>query len=158
MSSLNPEQAASPGLLRIFASMVYDTLLLAAISIAYGAIITALSVVINGAPPQGERIHYSSIAQVSISLGWLLILTGFYAYFWTRFGQSLGMKTWRIQVVDAQTLQIPSLSQALKRSACAWLSLLFFGAGYWLSLIHPQKRLLHDLVSKTRLVLLKKTK
>ena len=147
---------ASPNLLRIFASMVYDSLLLAAISIAYGAIVVGTRVAVFGQPEAGHRIQWSLPAGIIITLGWLFILMFFYIYFWQKFGQTLGMKTWRIQVVDTQTNQLISYTQACKRSVAALVSLIFFGVGYWLSLVHPQDRLLHDLFSGTRLILLKK--
>lgn len=154
-----PEAAiefVSPNLLRIFASMVYDCLLLVAISIAYGAVVVGLRVAILGQPDVGQRIHWGLFAGIVITLGWLATLMFFYIYFWQKFGQTLGMKTWRIQLVDAKTNQQVSYSQALKRSLFAWLSFLFLGAGYWYKLIHPQQRLLHDLASDTKLILLKK--
>ena len=150
------QEFASPNLLRIFGAMVYDCLLLAAISIAYGAVVVGLRVVIFGQPEAGQRIHWSLFASIGITLGWLAVLMFFYVYFWQKFGQTLGMKTWRIQLVDAKTNQLVSYSQAWQRSGCAWLSLVFFGVGYWCKLIHPQQRLLHDLASGTKLILLKK--
>lgn len=147
---------ASPNLLRIFAAMVYDSLLLAAISIAYGAVVVGLRVAIFGQPDAGQRIHWSFFSSVVITLGWFAVIMFFYIYFWQKFGQTLGMKTWRIQLVDAKTNQLVSYSQACKRSLFAWLSLLFLGAGYWCKLIHSQQRLLHDVASGTKLILLKK--
>jgi len=149
---------ASPGLLRIFASMVYDSLLLAAISIAYGALVVGVSVAVMGQPEAGHRIEWAPPAKLLITLGWLLILIFFYIYFWQKFGQTLGMKTWRIQLVDAQTNQLISRSQGITRSLAAMLSLACMGIGYWFSLAHPQRRLLHDVISGTRLILLKKSK
>ncbi len=154
-----PEPAiefVSPGLLRIFASMIYDGLLLAAISIAYGALVVGIRVAIVGQPETGQRIQWGLPAGIIVTLGWLLTLMFFYIYFWQKFGQTLGMKTWRIQVVNTHTNQLISYSQAYKRSAAALVSLMFFGVGYWVSLVHPQRRLLHDLFSGTRLILLKK--
>lgn len=151
-----PIEFASPNLLRIFASMVYDSLLLAAISIAYGALVVGLRVVIFGQPDAGQRIHWSLFAGIAITLGWLAVLMFFYVYFWQKFGQTLGMKTWRMQLVDAKTNQLVNYSQAFKRSLFAWLSLLLLGAGYWYKLINPQQRLLHDVASGTKLILLKK--
>jgi len=151
-----PVEFASPKLLRIFAAMVYDSLLLAAISIAYGAVVVGLRVAIFGQPDAGQRIHWGWLASLSITLGWLVILMFFYVYFWQKFGQTLGMKTWRIQLVDATTNRGVSYRQAWKRSLFAWLSLLFLGAGYWYKFIHPQQRLLHDVASGTKLILLKK--
>jgi uncharacterized RDD family membrane protein YckC len=151
-----PVEFAAPGLPRIFAAMVYDSLLLAAISIAYGALVVAIEVAIFGQPDSGKRIQWNLPAQILITLGWLLTIMFFYIYFWQKFGQTLGMKTWRMQVVDASSNQLISYRQALKRCCAACLSLACLGAGYWLKLINPQGRLLHDLLSGTKLILLKK--
>lgn len=147
---------ASPGLLRIFAAMVYDGLLLAAISIAYGALVVGIDVALFGQPEAGQRIQWSLFAKIIITLGWLVVLMFFYIFFWKKFGQTLGMKTWRIQLVDAQSNQLITYSQAISRSFVAFLSLLFFGVGYWYKFIHPQQRLLHDVLSGTKLILLNK--
>lgn len=147
---------ASPGLLRIFASMVYDSLLLVAISIGYSAVVVGLRVLLVGTPEHGHRIEWGVLAGTLVTVGWFAVLMFFYIYFWQKFGQTLGMKTWRIQLVDTQTHQLISFARAGKRSMAALLSLLLLGAGYWFSLVHPQRRLLHDLLSGTRLILLKK--
>lgn len=146
----------APALPRIIAAMVYDSLLLAAISIAYGAIIVASHVIVFGVPDVGQRIQWGLWAEVLITLGWLLLIMTFYVFFWHKFGQTLGMKTWRIQLIDAQTHQGVSYAQSCKRSFYALCSLILFGVGYWYQLFHPQRRLLHDLLSGTQLILLKK--
>ncbi len=147
---------ASPGLLRIFAAMAYDSLLLAAVSIAYGAVVLGIYVLIWGAPETGERVYWSLPAKIIISVGWLFLIMMFYGFFWQKFGQTLGMKTWRIQLIDAQTHQGVDWSKAIKRSGFALISLGFLGIGYWFRWFNPQQRLLHDLMSGTQLVLLKK--
>ncbi len=147
---------AVPGFMRIFASMVYDSLLLAAISITYGAIVVGLRILIMGQPEVGQRIRWDMVSSILITLGWLSVLMFFYIYFWHKFGQTLGMKTWRLQLVDAQTNQLPSYQQSIKRSFCALLSLILFGFGYWYRFANPQQRLMHDVFSGTKLILLKK--
>ena len=147
---------AAPGLLRIFAAMGYDTLLLAALSIGYSAVVVGLRVLIVGAPEAGQRIHWGLISGSLVTLGWVAIIMGFFIYFWHKFGQTLGMKTWRIQMVDEKTNQFASYHQCVKRSAVAFLSLLVFGFGYWYKFTNPKQRLLQDVLSDTKLVLLKK--
>ncbi len=154
-SSPTPEFAA-PGLPRIIAAMGYDCLLLAAISITYGALVVGVRVAIFGQPEAGHRIHWDLLSGTFVTFGWFAVLMGFYMYFWHKFGQTLGMKTWRIQVVDSQTYQLPTYSQCGKRALGALLSLALLGFGYWSQLIHPKGRLLHDLLSGTQLILLKK--
>lgn len=157
ISGLSPIEYVTPSMLRIFASMVYDTLLLSAISITYGALVVALRIIIYGQPSEGQRIEWGFVSGCMITVGWLLALMCFYIYFWHKFGQTLGMKTWRFQLVDAKTNQLPTYKQCFQRSLCALFSLLFLGIGYWMKFIHPQKRSLHDLASNTKLILLKKS-
>lgn len=146
----------APGLPRIIAAMGYDGLLLAALSIAYGALVVVLRVVIVGQPEAGQRIHWDLVSGTLVTFGWLGVLVSFYLYFWHKFGQTLGMKTWRIQVIDSQTCQPPSYAQCGKRALGALLSLVLLGFGYWCQLIHPKGRLLHDVLSGTQLILVKK--
>ena len=156
-NSKNPVvEYASPALLRIFASMVYDTLLLAAISIAYGALVVGLHVLIQGQPEAGQRIQWNLISSVFITIGWLAVLMLFYIYFWHRFGQTLGMKTWRLQMIDSETYELASYKKCFIRSVSALFSLVAFGFGYWYKFFNPKQKMLHDVTSGTQLILLKK--
>ncbi|MES2824749.1 MAG: RDD family protein [Pseudomonadota bacterium] len=154
--STSPTEYQTPGMLRIIAAMVYDSLLLAAVSIAYGAIVVGLRVLIQGQPEVGQRIQWNIVSGSLITLGWLAMLVLFYMYFWHRFGQTLAMKTWRFKMVDAQTNQPANYQQCALRSLAAILSLLLLGFGYWCRFFHPQKRMLHDVLSGTKLILLQK--
>jgi uncharacterized RDD family membrane protein YckC len=146
----------SPSLLRIFAAMVYDSLLLAAISIAYGAAVLGVRVMFVGRPEVGQRIQWDGISSMFITLGWLSILVLFYVFFWHKFGQTLGMKTWRLQVIDSLSCKQPSYKQSVVRSLTAIVSLITLGFGYWCKFFHPQQKMLHDLLSGTQIILLKK--
>ncbi len=139
MKSKQPDPAPryqSPGLLRIAASMVYDSLLLAAVSIAYGAVVVGLRVVIQGQPEPGHRIQWGFVSGSLVSLGWLAMLVLF-------------------QMLDAQTYQRASYKQCITRSFAAILSVVLLGFGYWCKFFHPQKKMLHDMLSGTTLILLK---
>ena len=155
-ANILPVEYESPSLIRVFAAMVYDSLLLAAVSLAYGAVVVALRVLIVGSPEAGQRVQWSLLSGALVSIGWLLTLVLFYAYFWHKFGQTLAMKTWRFQLVDAKTNQLPSYKQCLVRSCAAVLSFVLLGFGYWCKLFHPRKRMLHDVLSDTKLILLNK--
>lgn len=146
---------ATPSLLRRFAAMLYDSLLLMALSVLYGALTVAFNLLINGAPASGEKIAWGNWGIV-VFLGWVLTLAGFFCYFWCKSGQTLGMKTWRIKMFDAQALQLPSLSQALQRCLLAPLSLLVLGLGYWFIYTNTERQTLHDKLSNTRILLLSK--
>jgi len=81
----------------------------------------------------------------------LIALFGFFAHFWTRAGQTLGMQVWGIRVQNADGTAI-SLWQALLRFVVAIASWLCVGLGFFWSLFDKQKRCWHDLYSQTQLV------
>ena len=135
--------------------MVYDSLLIMAISILYGAIMAGINVAIKGAPATGERITWGVFGVVVFS-GWILTIGLFFCYFWHKSGQTLGMKTWRIKMVNSHDLNSPSYSQCIIRFFCAPISLCLFGAGYWLMYTNTERQTLHDKISKTRTLLLRK--
>ena len=83
-----PVEYESPSLIRVFAAMVYDSLLLAAVSLAYGAVVVALRVLIVGSPEAGQRVQWSLLLGALVSIGWLLTLVLFYAYFWHKWKKS----------------------------------------------------------------------
>lgn len=86
----------------------------------------------------------------------LLIFTG--AYFvisWTRGGQTIGMKPWRLRVVCANGSPIDA-KRATIRFLLALISLAVLGLGFLWALFDPQRRAWHDVAAGTLLVRLEK--
>ena len=145
----------SAGLLKRFAAMVYDSLLLIALGLAYGALATGLKVGLEGAPPQGEALDWGAW-RLPLFLGLLLVWGGFFYYFWGRNGQTLGMRAWRLQLVDASTGKPTNPRQRLLRLPIAALSLACAGLGYFWGWLDPQGLCLPDRLSQTRVLQLPK--
>lgn len=80
---------------------------------------------------------------------------GFYLYFWSRQGQTLGMMAWRIKLVDMQGLK-PSWEQLFKRAGLAPISLLCLGLGYLWFYIGSTQQTWHDRFSQTLVVYIPK--
>lgn len=78
----------------------------------------------------------------------LLLAGGFYCWFWTHGGQTLGMRAWRLMVVDTSGKPI-GWSHAALRYVCALLSWLSLIGVLW-CLVDSERRCLHDLASGTR--------
>lgn len=146
---------STPGVLRRFAAMVYDSLLLMAVSILYGAVTTGINILIKGAPEMGERVSWGIWGWV-VFAGWILTIGFFFCYFWHKSGQTLGMKTWRMKIVNDADLRSPGYKKCVIRFLCAPFSLLLLGIGYWLIYANPERQTLHDKISKTRTLLLAK--
>lgn len=150
-----PADFATPSLLRRLAAMVYDSLLLMAVSILYGAVATGINVAINGAPATGERIIWGTFG-IWVFAGWILTVGYFFCYFWRKSGQTLGMKTWRMKMYRSESLQLPGYGQCALRCCLAPVSMLLFGLGYWLMYFNQDRQTLHDKLTSTRVLLLAK--
>lgn len=128
------------GLLRRLAAILYDVMLLAAI-----LFLAALP----AAPLLGESP--SAGAELLFRLYLLLIIFGFFAWFWAHGGQTLGMRAWRIKLQNRNPGAV-TLWQLMLRFIVATFSWLAFGLGFLWSLIDKEKLTWHDRYSMTELV------
>jgi len=138
--------AAAPSLWRRLAAIFYDSWLVAALWLL-GAIADTFIRAGLGVAAEGSHLPLQL---------YLLLAPGvFFGWFWTHGGQTLGMRAWRLKLLDREGAPV-TWRQALIRYAAAWLSLLALGIGYlWVWLDHDG-RAWHDRLSGTRLVLLRK--
>ncbi len=118
--------------------MLYDGLLIIAIWMA-----TLLVWVIAS----GGEVVTGWLIQVVLFSQWL----GFYLYFWSRQGQTLGMTAWRIRLVN-QDGTAPDILQLLKRAAIAPISVFCAGLGYLWFYIGDRQQTWHDRASQTLVV------
>jgi len=141
------DNATVPGLIRRLAAMFYDLWLLFALwllgSTADTFIRQALYADSNTGNPLLLQIYLALVPFV------------FFAWFWTHGGQTLGMRSWRIKVLDKQGNAL-TLQLALKRLLWACISLLPLGMGYVWMLFDRDQLAWHDHLSGTRLVMLEK--
>lgn len=126
-------------LVRRFAAILYDLLLVIAI-----LLIASLPWVMFGV----ERGQPAYIAY-TIFIYSLIIL--YFAWFWTHGGQTLGMKAWKIRVVNQQQQAI-SWPFALLRAVSAFVSLVLLGMGFWYALFDSRRRGWHDIISRSQLI------
>ena len=80
-----------------------------------------------------------------------LVLCVYFTWFWTHGGQTLGMRAWKIRVVDLNNQPL-TWTQAGMRFFWSLISWMVFGLGYVWALFDPEQLTLHDRMSKTRLV------
>ena len=84
-----------------------------------------------------------------------LVAGAYFLWCWLHGGQTLAMQTWRLCLVNHMGGAVSSL-QAIKRYFWASAGLLFFGAGFLWALFDREGMFLHDRLTGTRLVTLKK--
>jgi uncharacterized RDD family membrane protein YckC len=141
----DPADVESAGLLRRLAALFYDTLLLVGVLMT----VTWLLLPLTG----GEAITRETVGAFEYLYRALLLglVIAYYAFSWTRSGQTLGMLAWRIRVVRRDG-GLVRWRDALIRLAASVLSWLPAGLGYFWMLLDRDRLTWHDRLSRTRVV------
>ena len=147
------------GFWRRFASLVYDTLAIIAFAMltvvlylfAVQGLITLDVIGLNGAEDVSALIQESLLLSSVRSALLVTVALVFFGYFWTKSGQTIGMRAWRLKVQTNEGCLI-SWPQSIVRSLSALL-----GLGNLVVLIDfKNKKALQDYISKTEVVTLTK--
>jgi len=147
------------GFWRRFASLVYDILVIIAFAMlttilylfAVQALILAGVLHLNGAEDVSALIQNSPWLYNIRGILLVIVSLLFFGYFWTKSGQTIGMRAWRlkVQTLDGKLISWP---QAFIRSITAVL-----GLGNLLVLVDfKNKNALQDYLSKTCVIALTK--
>ena len=154
-------------LFRRLGSLLYDGLLVLALLF----IATAILMPFRGGQFQSHEWGYGVYL--------LLVVFLFFAWFWTRDGQTLGMRAWKIRLVSSTGgliswrqaglrfvpgllfIGLAKIGEALLPSAAKPIGLLclgLFALDFCWALLDKEKRCLHDLIASTRMVHIKEAK
>jgi uncharacterized RDD family membrane protein YckC len=138
------QAAATPAHLgwRLIAA-VYDLLPL----LALWFFATVLALALTGGALDVQRLGGKVLVQALV----LLASAAYFALSWSRGGQTIGMKPWRLRVVRGDGTS-PDLAHALLRFAVALVSLAALGIGFWWALFDTQRRTWHDIAAGTLMV------
>lgn len=129
------------GLLRRFAAILYDALLVAALLF----LATVPFIAVRG----GEPVEVGDNAWYQIVL--VGVVYAFFVGFWTRSGRTLGMQSWGLQLQTNEDRK-PTFASASVRFIVAIISWLPAGLGFWWQLWDRDRLTWHDRISGTRLV------
>jgi uncharacterized RDD family membrane protein YckC len=121
-------------------SLCYEVVLLAAILFVAGWIFLAADPLL---PPALTRPFFQ--------LYLLIVTAAYFIYCWTRGGQTLPMKTWRIRLVTVDGTAI-STTKAARRYIFALASVALCGGGFGWALIDRNGQFLHDRLAGTQLI------
>ncbi|HEX3895796.1 MAG TPA: RDD family protein [Rudaea sp.] len=140
---MNAETSAPPVSLGLrLLALLYDVLPLLGLWFLAGVVGVALT----GGALDPHRLNYKILMQALV----LAFTAGYFVLSWTRGGQTIGMRAWKLRLTMRDGSRV-LLTAALLRFFLACLSLILLGAGYWWSLFDPQRRTLHDALSDTRM-------
>ncbi|WP_047046314.1 RDD family protein [Vibrio mexicanus] len=146
------------GLMRRLGALFYDALIILALEMmAAGLIIALLQAfeamsILNVAPyidisdMLSKHPVWSPLFTLYLAVVWIY----FFVFFWTRAGQTLGMRAWKLQVRNQEGGRITA-TQALIRIATS-----AFGLGNLIVLFDPKNRSFQDIWAKTDVVVLPK--
>lgn len=149
----SPQQYPPAGLLRRLAAMIYDSLLLMGISLCYGALAVAFEKMVLGFDVESG----SATPGTGFQIGWVVVIIVFFTFFWRRGGQTLGMRSWRVQVLNKDGSYL-TITQCLMRCCLAPLSLGLAGIGYLWCVWDKEGQTLHDKFSRSCVIVLPKVK
>lgn len=139
--SINKKNYAS--LMRRLFAIAYDCFLLLALLFITTAIFNSLN--------HGTAIESDDMLYIPLVITLSVITFFFFSWFWIHGGQTLGLKTWRLRVIDTDFNPI-SWQQSSIRFFVAIISAGFFGIGFFWSFFHKERKTWHDIVSKTVVV------
>jgi uncharacterized RDD family membrane protein YckC len=122
-------------------------------AIIYDTVLAGFSIVIVAAIPAYAftALTGAKVPDVIMMLIYAAMAYGFFGWFWTHGGQTLGMRAWKVRVVTDDGKPI-NWQQARSRFVWAIASWVALCVGFLVSLFDPERRTWHDRFSKTRLV------
>lgn len=147
MQSVHHPERSDPlpgvNLWRRLAAALYDGLIVLALWFIGTALVMPLShAAVSPDHPFAELLYRLYILAIGYA---------FFAGFWMRDGQTLGMLAWRVKLVQSGNSRSVTWKQALIRYLAALLSWAALGAGFWWSLFDAEHKTWHDRLSGTEL-------
>ncbi|RUO39314.1 hypothetical protein CWE15_09310 [Aliidiomarina taiwanensis] len=138
------------GLFLRLAAIIYDLLVVAGVMMFAAALALGVSALLHAIgwwPLAAEQDHASRLMVSWVYRAYLvMVLVGFYSLFWSKGGQTLGMKAWRLRVQNTDNQAI-SFRQAVLRFFFS-----FAGLGNFWVLFNKEKLALQDILAKCEVV------
>lgn len=143
---------------RRLAAMFYDFILCIALLMVTTGLYMIIANLVLGADTykamndSGQSIHDPLLSSILF-----ITLYGFFGFFWTKNGQTLGMQVWHIRVQNKNNTTI-TWTQALLRFLMGGISWIAFGVGHLWPLFDNEKRSWQCIFSESELVKIPKRK
>jgi uncharacterized RDD family membrane protein YckC len=134
------ESGEVAGLMRRLLSLLYETLLIAALALAA---MIPLVVLADGLDPVWQR---------PLNQACLILVAGLYfTWQWTKGGQTLAMKTWHLKLITREGMPLTP-GHSIRRFAFALAGLALGGVGFAWALLDRENQFLHDRLAGTKII------
>ena len=134
---------------RRMAAIIYDSFLVLALVFLTGFINLGIQMAIFGEIQLREMTKQGySLDGYPFYFALMVVIYGFFGFFWTRTGQTLGMQAWRLRILDKQGQPITP-GKSLIRFVVAIPSLCLAGIGTLWMLIDKENRSWQDIASSS---------
>jgi uncharacterized RDD family membrane protein YckC len=137
---MNSTTSAPASLGTRLTALVYDVFPLLGLCFFAGAI---------GLSIAGDENKFAR--NVAIQVLVLLFSAGYFVISWTRGGQTIGMRAWRLRLIGDDGARI-AWPRALLRFVLACFSFALLGAGFWWQFFDREKRTAHDAIAHTCMI------
>jgi uncharacterized RDD family membrane protein YckC len=128
------------GLTRRLLSLIYETLLVAALALAAMVPLALLA------------DHLDPLLKRPLNQACLVLLAGtYFTWQWRKGGQTLAMKTWHLRLVTRNGAPL-TLGHSIRRFAFALAGLALGGVGFAWALFDRDGQFLHDRLAGTKIV------
>ncbi|MBT7763439.1 MAG: RDD family protein [Gammaproteobacteria bacterium] len=142
------------GLPRRLAALLYDGFLVFAMWMFIGYAMLGIFGTDSNQVVEGV-VQTDSVVSTLTFLLMVASSSGFYLWFWTRGGQTLGMISWRLKAVSFDDRPM-SVRQGIIRFFSAWPAFWLAGIGYFWLYLDKNNDALHDKLSETKVILMPK--
>lgn len=141
--------------MRRLAALLYDGFLVAAIWMVLGFV---MQLVVGTESNQlvDDVVQTDPLLDAILFTIMVASSSGFYIWFWTKSGQTLGMIAWRIKVESLDGGLI-DFRQGVIRYIAAWPAFFLLGLGYLSLYLDSNGDATHDKLSRSKVVLLPKS-
>ncbi|MDI1309186.1 MAG: RDD family protein [Methylotenera sp.] len=132
-------QTTAPSFFKLGACLIYEALVVTAISLAT----TAIFVLLLGEATGIKRYLLQLFLWLSVGM--------YFVWCWQRKGQTLAMQTWQLKLLNQDAQSLP-LKAAIARYILATFSLMLFSLGFLWIFVDRDRLFLHDRLLKNKII------
>jgi len=140
------------GFLGRLLAYILDGILIGIIGLVGGLVIGGLVYLMSGSDSDFVIVLIIALSCM-LFLFILLIQFVYFGYFWSKSGQTIGMKLLNMKVVRQDGEQLTFLRAGLRGSVGYWISSLVFNLGFLWAAFDEEKETWHDKIFETWVVL-----